>query len=210
MVSAIGALLLAVVAAAGPAAETQALLGQLRSGTVDERRAAVARLAEVGDAAAAPDLAKALRDADRGVRALAQAALWAIWHRSGDAEIDALLQQGIAAMEARRFPDAVTLFSDVIRRAPAFAEGWNKRATVYYLMGEWDRSLADCEEVVRRNPIHFGALSGFGLNYIQKDDLPRAAEYFEKALRANPNLEQIESLLDEIREMLQKQRRQTI
>ena len=210
MVSAIGGLLLAVVAAASPAAETQALLEQLRGGTVDERRAAAARLGEVGDAAATGDLAKALRDADRGVRALAQAALWAIWHRSGDAEIDALLQQGIAAMEARRFPDAVTLFSDVIRRAPAFAEGWNKRATVYYLMGEYDRSIEDCEEVVRRNPIHFGALSGFGLNYLEKGNLERAADYFERALRVNPNLDQIQGALEQIREALRQRRRNTI
>jgi tetratricopeptide (TPR) repeat protein len=172
---------------------------------VAERRAAAARLGEVGDGAATGGLEGALRDADAVVRALAQASLWAIWHRSGDGAIDALLQRGIAAMEARRFPDAVALFDEVIRRAPAFAEGWNKRATVYYLMGEWDKSLADCEEVVRRNPIHFGALSGFGLNYVQKGDLARAADYFERALRVNPNLESIESLLEEIRETLRGQ-----
>jgi tetratricopeptide (TPR) repeat protein len=206
----VGLLLLAAAAAASPADEARALLEQLRNGTVAERRAAAARLGEVGDGAAAGGLERALRDADAGVRALAQASLWAIWHRSGDAAIDALLQRGIAAMEARRFPDAVALFDEVIRRAPAFAEGWNKRATVYYLMGEWDKSLADCEEVVRRNPIHFGALSGFGLNYVQKGDLARAADYFERALQVNPNLESIESLLEEIREALQKERRRTI
>jgi tetratricopeptide (TPR) repeat protein len=144
------------------------------------------------------------------VRGYAERGLWLLWSRSGDADIDRAMARGVEQMEAGQLAESIATFSGVIRRRPAFAEGWNKRATVYYLMGEWDRSLADCEEVVRRNPIHFGALSGFGLNYIQKDDLPRAAEYFEKALRANPNLEQIESLLDEIREMLQKQRRQTI
>jgi tetratricopeptide (TPR) repeat protein len=208
--SAVGALLLWLMAAGGPPGETETLLEALRGGTVSERRHAAARLAEVGGDVAIPALAKALRDTDAGVRALAQAALWAIWHRSGDVEVDGLLQQGIAALEERRFPDAVALFGEVIRRAPAFAEGWNKRATVYYLMGEWDRSLADCEEVVRRNPIHFGALSGFGLNLIQKGNLARAAEYFEKALQVNPNMEQIESLLEEIRETLQKERRRTI
>jgi tetratricopeptide (TPR) repeat protein len=200
-----GVLLLAAVAAAAPADEARALLEQLGGGTAAERRAAAARLGEIGDGAAIGGLERALRDQDAAVRALAQASLWAIWHRSGDAAIDALLQRGIAAMEARRFPEAVALFDEVIRRAPAFAEGWNKRATVYYLMGEWDKSLADCEEVVRRNPIHFGALSGFGLNYVQKGDLTRAAAYFERALRVNPNLESIESLLEEIREALQKE-----
>jgi tetratricopeptide (TPR) repeat protein len=73
-------------------------------------------------------------------------------------------------------------------------------------MGDYDRSLADCEEVIRRNPIHYGALSGFGLNYLQKDDLPRAAQYFERALAVNPNLRQIEAALAEIREVLRQRR----
>ena len=77
-------------------------------------------------------------------------------------------------------------------------------------MGELDRSLADCEEVVRRNPNHFGALSGFGLIYLQKDDLARAAEYFERALAVNPNLSRIEAMLQQVRELLRQRRQQTI
>jgi len=65
-------------------------------------------------------------------------------------------------------------------------------------------------EVVRRNPIHFGALSGFGLNYLQKDDLPRAAEYFERALRVNPNLSQVEAILGQLRELLLRGARPSI
>jgi tetratricopeptide (TPR) repeat protein len=113
-------------------------------------------------------------------------------------------------MAARRFTEAIALFDEVIARAPDFAEGWNKRATLYYLMGEWDRSLADCEEVIRRNPIHFGALSGFGLNYLQKDDLVHAAEYFEKALDVNPNLIQVAATLEHIRAVLRQRRQQSI
>jgi tetratricopeptide (TPR) repeat protein len=113
-------------------------------------------------------------------------------------------------MQAGRLPESVAVFSEVIARAPAFAEGWNKRATAYYLMGELDRSLSDCEEVVQRNPIHFGALSGFGLIYLQKEDLPRAAAYFEKALVVNPNLAQIQRVLEQIREVLRQRRQQSI
>jgi tetratricopeptide (TPR) repeat protein len=113
-------------------------------------------------------------------------------------------------MAAQRFTDAVALFDEVIARAPDFAEGWNKRATLYYLMGEWDRSLADCEEVIRRNPIHFGALAGFGLNYLQKDDLVHAAEYFERALEVNPNLAQVAATLEQIRAALRQRRQQSI
>ncbi len=204
----LAALLVLVVTAT--AADQGALLEQLRSGAPSERQAAAERLGEVGDGAATSDLARALRDPDPDVRATATAALWAIWQRSGDAEVDALLQVGIGLMSERRLPEAVQVFGEVIKRAPDFAEGWNKRATAYYLMGDYDRSLADCEEVVRRNPIHFGALSGFGLIYLQKDDLEHAAEYFERALRVNPNLSQIEAVLEQIREALRARRRQSI
>ena len=118
--------------------------------------------------------------------------------------------QGIALMQSGRLPESVAVFSDVIARAPGFAEGWNKRATAYYLMGELDRSLADCEEVVKRNPVHFGALSGFGLIYLQKEDLPKAAEYFEKALAVDPTLAQVEAVLERIREVLRQRRQQSI
>jgi tetratricopeptide (TPR) repeat protein len=202
-------LLVTALLAASPA-EQGGLLERLRNGGAAERRAAAEQLGEVGDEGAAAGLVQALRDADPGVRKEAHEALWAIWHRSGDPAIDLRLREGIALMEAGRLPESVAVFSDVIARAPGFAEGWNKRATAYYLMGELDRSLADCEEVVRRNPVHFGVLSGFGLIYLQKEDLPRAVEYFEKALAVNPNLAQIEATLEQIREVLRQRRQQSI
>jgi tetratricopeptide (TPR) repeat protein len=208
----LAALLVPLTLAAGLAAagEQDDLLARLRAGTPDERRAAAERLGEIGNQAATEALRLALRDPDDGVREEASDAMWAIWHRSGRPEIDALLRRGVEAMAAQRFTDAVALFDEVIARAPDFAEGWNKRATLYYLMGEWDRSLADCEEVIRRNPIHFGALSGFGLNYLQKDDLVHAAEYFERALEVNPNLAQVAAALEQIRAALRQRRQQSI
>jgi tetratricopeptide (TPR) repeat protein len=199
-----------VAMAAAPPAEQAALLERLRNGPVEERRIAAERLGEVGDDGATTALVQALRDPDSTVRSEAHDSLWAIWHRSGDPAIDSLLAQGIALMQAGRLPESVAVFSDVIARAPTFAEGWNKRATAYYLMGELDRSLADCEEVVKRNPVHFGALSGFGLIYLQKEDLPKAAEYFEKALDVDPTLAQVEAVLEQIREVLRQRRQQSI
>jgi tetratricopeptide (TPR) repeat protein len=199
-----------VAMAAAPPAEQAALLERLRNGAVEERRVAAERLGEIGDDGATTALVQALRDPDSTVRSEAHDSLWAIWHRSGDPAIDHLLAQGIALMQSGRLPESVAVFSDVIARAPAFAEGWNKRATAYYLMGELDRSLADCEEVVKRNPVHFGALSGFGLIYLQKEDLPRAAEYFEKALAVDPTLTQVEAVLEQIREVLRQRRQQSI
>ena len=197
-------------AGAATASDQPTLLEQLRNGTPTERREAARRLAEIGDAAAATGLAESLRDDEEEVRAAAHVALWAIWGRSGNDEIDRVLQQGTALMQRGRYPQAVAAFDEVIARAPEFAEGWNKRATVYYLMGEYDRSIADCAEVIRRNPIHFGALSGFGLNYLRKGNLERAVGYFERALAVNPNLPSIELMLRQTRELLRQRHRQTI
>ena len=201
-------LLVAATAASSP--EQTALLERLQSGGVEERRIAAERLGEIGDNAATPALVRALHDPDVTVRNEAHDSLWAIWHRSGDPAIDARLAEGITLMQSGSLPEAIAVFTDVITRAPDFAEGWNKRATAYYLMGDLDRSLADCAEVVKRNPAHFGALSGFGLIYLQKDDLPRAAEYFEKALAVDPTLIQVEAALLQIREVLRQRRQQTI
>jgi tetratricopeptide (TPR) repeat protein len=204
------ALLLVVGVLLAQSDDEAALIRRLGSGTPAERREAAGRLAEVGTGAAVKELARALRDADEEVRDRAQTALWAIWQRSGNPEVDRLLQRGIDLVGQGKFEEAVSVFGEVIARDPSFAEGWNKRATVYYLMGEYDRSLADCEEVIRRNPLHFGALSGFGLIYLQKRDLERAAQYFERALAVNPNLERIEALLEELLELLEQRRRHAI
>ena len=103
---------------------------------------------------------KALLGDDAAAAARAEAALWEMWHRSGDREIDALLREGIALMERRDLLAAEAIFARMIAQAPAFAEGWNKRATVRYVAENYEGSISDCEETLSRNPHHFGALVG--------------------------------------------------
>src|SRR6266850_2315187 len=79
------------------------------------------------------------------------------------ARLDVLLARGVQEIDAQDYKAAIATFSEIVRRKPGFAEGWNKRATVYYLAGEDRKSIADCGEVLKRNPRHFGALSGLGL-----------------------------------------------
>ena len=105
-------------------------------------------------------------------------------------------------MGEHRYAEAAAAFDEVIVRAPAFAEGWNKRATVRYLMGDFDRSLADCAEVIKRNPIHFGALSGLGLIYDAIDDPEAALRSFEAAVAINPHLENAQERIKELRRQL--------
>ena len=91
-------------------------------------------------------------------------------------------------LEQTKITPCATRFSEIIRRKPAFAEGWNKRATIYYLLGRHAESLKDCAEVIKRNPIHFGALSGYAQIYAALGDPERALDYYQRALKVNPNL----------------------
>ena len=72
---------------------------------------------------------------------------------------------------------------------PGFAEGWNKRATLYSHLGRYAESSADFNEVIRLNPHHFGALAGLGQNYIRLDDRAKALDCFEPALAINPDMQ---------------------
>jgi tetratricopeptide (TPR) repeat protein len=133
----------------------------------------------------------ALRGSDPAAAARAEAALWAMWCRAGTPEVDALFAEGVKAMEERRFPDAEASFTRIIDRAPDFAEGWNKRATVRYLARDFEGSIADCRETVARKPHHFGALSGQGLCHVALGQFREAADLFRRALQVHPNLESV-------------------
>lgn len=185
-------------------------LQALHSGDAAKRREAATELGRLGEMADADLLLQALRDDDPQVRAAAEYAVWRVWTRSGDADVDVLLKGGIRQMEEGRMGPAVDAFTRVIEKRPDFAEGWNKRATAYYLMGDYDQSLKDCDEVIKRNPNHFGALSGYGLIYVQLGELERALEYFERALEVNPNMEGVEQSIALIRYRMGKRGKQSI
>ncbi len=131
---------------------------------------------------------KALLGDDAAAAARAEAALWEMWHRSGDHEIDALLREGITLMERRDLAAAEAIFARMIAQAPTFAEAWNKRATVRYVAENYEGSIADCEETLARNPHHFGALSGGGLCYMALGRHREAAAMFRRALSVHPRL----------------------
>lgn len=185
-------------------------LDALARSEVEARRQGVAWLGEKGTMADAAALVRALRDPDEVVRALAEHSLWEVWSRSGDPEVDNLFQIGIEQMNQRDAAAAIATFGEIIRKKPEFAEGWNKRATLYYIVGEYEKSLADCDEVVKRNPVHFGALSGFGMIYLQLGKPEKALEYFQRALQVNPNLGQVEATVEQLKRLLIDRRRDTI
>jgi tetratricopeptide (TPR) repeat protein len=161
---------------------------QLADADASARRQAADRLGAIGGMQAITPLVRALWDEDWGVRALAENALWQIWCRSGDEAVDLLLHDGIQALERKAYAEAVATFTEVVARAPEFAEGYNKRATTHYLMGAYAQAITDCEATIARNPVHFGAMSGEGLCCLALGKFKKARECFRRALAVNPNM----------------------
>ena len=164
---------------------------RLGSGTPAERRSTLRALAQEADARVTPAVAALLHGDDPELVALAEATLWQVWSRSGDPTVDALFAEGLRAMEKQDWLGAVAVFGRVVETVPACAEGWNKRATARFLAAHYAMSIADCEEVVRLNPYHFGALSGQGLCHAALGQLREAARCFRRALQVHPRLEAV-------------------
>ena len=127
-------------------------LAALKSADTATRAEAVVWIANRGSMTDAPLLQERLRDESAFVRNFAEQGLWLLWTRSGDAEIDALMARATEEMQASRYAQAIALLDQVVQKKPAFAEGWNRRATVHYLAGDLRKSIADCDEVLKRNP----------------------------------------------------------
>jgi tetratricopeptide (TPR) repeat protein len=199
-----------LAAADQPVTREQALAALADKKSVDSRRLGAAQLGETGQMQDVPLLLEALRDPDPEVDMLADRSIWKIWGRSGDPDVDMVFQRGVDQMNQQDFDAAITTFSQIIQKKPDFAEAWNKRATIYFLVGEYEKSLTDCEEVLRRNPLHFGVLSGFGLNYLRLGKPQQALDFFERALTVNPNLAQVKAAAEELKQLLEQRRRDSI
>jgi len=124
--------------------------------------------------------------------------IWALWRETDNPVAAQSLADGIEAIRTRQYRSAYRHFSKVIEQAPAFAEGWNARATVLYLMGAYRESIDDIRETLQREPRHFGALSGLGLIFLQQKQFGPAAAAFRDALLINPNLPRIHAAIDEL------------
>ncbi len=114
--------------------------------------------------------------------------IWRIWYQNEDPATTQLLIDGDRAMNAGDYTTAMEDFNAVIERDPDFAEGWNRRATLRYLMGDYRGSMADIDETLLREPRHFGALAGLGLVNMELGREQQALDAFERALVINPQM----------------------
>ncbi len=112
--------------------------------------------------------------------------IWVIWLDSGDPNLNLMLQRGVAAMNAGDYPIALAAFNSVVEAAPDFAEGWNKRATLYWLMGDYQASIDDIDKTLALEPRHFGALSGLAMIRSAQDRYDEAHHALKKMLDVHP------------------------
>lgn len=127
-----------------------------------------------------------LKNPDENVRNQATTELWRIWFNQKGSYGMELLERSQMLYEVGDTKQAEVLLTQLIEDQPDFAEAWNRRAVLYYLGGEYQKSRDDCLEVIRLNPIHFGALHGLGLCYAALGDYTAAIRSFRKALEIQP------------------------
>jgi tetratricopeptide (TPR) repeat protein len=131
-----------------------------------------------------------------------QQQIWQIWIESDDAASNQLMRRGMAAMASGDPDSALDAFDELVTLAPDFAEAWNKRATVYYLMGRLDESVTDIQQTLELEPRHFGALSGLALIYDAVEEPEAAIRSLEAALEINPHLHGSRDRLRSLREKM--------
>jgi len=114
--------------------------------------------------------------------------IWNRWFITEDEEVDGLMRQISHAREARDHQSAWNLSNQVIALMPDYAEGWNQRATMEFMMGNYENSLADIVETLKREPRHFGALSGRAFILLKQNKTRQAIETINQALKIHPFL----------------------
>jgi len=139
-----------------------------------------------------------------GIARLTEFMIWQIWGESGKPELDRLMAEGEAAMGDEDYKTALARFNTVIAARPDFAEGWNRRATLYFLTGDYAASLADIDHVLELEPRHFGAISGLGVVNLALEHDAAARDAFERVLSLYPlnipaqeNLKLVKKRLDD-------------
>jgi len=112
--------------------------------------------------------------------------IWNIWYEVDDPKVIEYFEKGIQAMNLRNYPLAIRFFNNLIEEDPNFAEGWNKRATVHFMMGNFDQSMQDIIKTLELEPRHFGALDGMGLIFIHQGQFQQALDVYDKMLEIFP------------------------
>ena len=128
--------------------------------------------------------------------------IWEIWLQHANADVAQLMLVGTQRMNTQRYAEAMVAFNRLTESFPNYAEGWNKRATLHYVLGNLGASVTDIEKTLELEPRHFGALSGLGMVFIQRKELSKAKRAFEDLIEVHPNSPNAKKNLDLVEEQL--------
>lgn len=131
-----------------------------------------------------------------------EARIWSLWLATDDTRADFLMQRILASMDSGDLEVALEVSTDLVEYAPDFAEGWNKRATIYYLMGNYNASVQDIQQTLILEPRHFGAISGLGLIFFRQGNLSAALEAFEQVVLITPQSPNAKRSVEQVQKQL--------
>lgn len=132
-----------------------------------------------------------------------EARIWAMWMQTPSDTAALLMSRAKTAMDAQKTDIALKLLDSVIKLRPEYVEAWNRRATLYYVKNDYLRSLQDIQQVLIREPRHFGALAGLGMIMQDMGEDKRALEAFRRALAVNPHLEKVPDMVKSLTEKVE-------
>lgn len=132
-----------------------------------------------------------------------EARIWALWMQTPSDTAALLMVRAKTAMDAKKPDIALKLLDSVVKLRPDYIEAWNRRATLHYLKNDYAHSLEDIQQVLVREPRHFGALAGLGMIMQDIGEEKRALEAFRKALAVNPYLEKVPELIKALTEKVE-------
>ena len=132
--------------------------------------------------------------------------IWRLWStHPSDEKLTSLLDEGSRLVQDQKFYKAISIFTDAIEIDPTWAEAWNKRATVFYMVGEFQKSQNDIDKVLALEQRHFGALAGQGLVNIQLKNYEKAIKSYEKAQEIYPAMRSPKIMIKQIEELIKQQ-----
>lgn len=200
---AIGAMMLAAFAATPAAAQAPQLPPPGKPKKLPQAPAKLPRV--TGDKTKSLDfLFGALKAApDQESAKAVEARIWAAWTATPSDTAALLMARAKLAMDGKNTDIALKLLDAVIKLRPDYIEAWNRRATIYYLQNDYNRSMEDIRQVLIREPRHFGALAGLGMIMQETGDEKHALDAFRKALAINPYLERVPDLVKSLSEKVE-------
>ena len=168
-------------------------------GSRTTRRGATLALGFLGNYQTNQALGRRMNDSDRSVRLLAENGIRELWCRDGNSEQRRKLQRLIRLNRSRQYTVAIAEGTALIEEAPWFAEAWNQRGVAYYYLANYLEAANDCHQTLELNPYHYAAAIGMAHCYLEMDDSRAALECFRRAIKLNPDLDEVRSRISFLR-----------